>query len=87
MAREVRLGALVEYRMPSGAWRPAMVVHLWGPAISVVNLQVFTDGRNDASLPGQDGHNVQWATSVPHWGPAPTAEHAPAWRWPEEAEP
>lgn len=74
------IGRVVHFVMPNGQHRPAIVVQVWNE--DVVNLQVFTDGSNDAGVvvyPNTGGY-VQWQTSVHH------AENEPGphtWHWPE----
>lgn len=81
MNRNLVIGRIVHFRMPSGQWRPAIVVHVWGS--DAVNLQVFTDMWNDSA----ETPNVQWETSVPHYNSLDSAAVAPyaVWRWPDEA--
>ncbi len=53
------IGRIVHYVMPDKQHRPAIIVRVWGDSDSAaVQLQVFTDGRNDES------ENVIWKTSV-----------------------
>jgi hypothetical protein len=66
------------YHPQAGEHRPAIIVRLW-PCAATVQLQVFTDGRND----GLDGGNVFWATSRAQ----DEAEKKPGtWHWPEREE-
>ncbi len=91
---ELRVGSIVHYVLESGPHkgehRPAIVVRTWRPiSDEAVNLQVFTDGSNDAfasshylceadaafSIP----LNTIWRTSV-HY----SADHEPGtWHWME----
>lgn len=41
-------GRIVHFVMPNGEHRPAIVVKVWSKESGVSNLQVFTDGHNDA---------------------------------------
>ena len=56
---DVQIGAIVNFVMDEGRHageiRPAIIVKLWSPV--VVQLQVFTDGKNDET------DNVIWKTS------------------------
>lgn len=72
-------GRIVHFVLPDGRsegqHRPAIVVRVWDPGSSTVQLQVFTDGSND------DLANVEWRTSVSY-----SEEHKPGtWHWPERA--
>lgn len=42
------IGRMVWYKMPNGSVRPATIVQVWND--DMVNLQVFTDGLNDAGM-------------------------------------
>lgn len=85
------VGRIVHYVMPNGQHRPAVVVRVWGeemcPAGETVQLQVFTDGSNDANAPGghpQFASGLYWATSVKHSEPvAGVGTGAHTWHWPE----
>ncbi len=91
---ELTVGSLVHYVLESGPHqgehRPAIVVRTWKPiSEEAVNLQVFTDGPNDAF---ESSHylreadaafaiplNTIWRTSV-HY----SADHEPGtWHWME----
>lgn len=85
------LGRIVLYRMPDGQDRPAMIVRVWSD--TCVNLQVFTDGENDAGnvlerMPGpfpggRESTSLHvWRTSV-MLAPAGAEPPAFSWRWPE----
>lgn len=43
------IGRIVHYTMPSGAIRPALIVHVWNEQGSV-NLQVFTDSDQQGTV-------------------------------------
>jgi len=76
---EMVIGRIVHYRFnPQSPWRPAIVVAVFSP--TYVNLQVFTDGRND----GVDRLNVEWATSVSHTSVVPPDYTGAIWCWPDE---
>ncbi len=76
-------GRIVHYVLPSGSHRPAIVVNAWKHVVEYresgrVNLQVFTDFKND----GEDYASGQyWATSVPY---SETPEPG-TWHWIEKA--
>jgi hypothetical protein len=85
-------GRMVHYVMPDGQHRPATVVHVWdvsGVCEGYINLQVFTDGRNDAQqFSGRDieaevqvGSGVWWRTSICY-----SEQKEPGtWHWIEQA--
>lgn len=62
--------------------RPALIVSVPSASEAIVNLQVFTDGKNDEARleKGEVGASLVWRTSVPHdlEGKVPGS-----WRWPE----
>lgn len=75
------IGRTVHYILPSGRsageHRPAIIVRVWDKTPteeSLVQLQVFTDGRND------EAHNVEWRTSVHQ---DPSAQKPGTWHEPE----
>ena len=54
-------GRMCHFVMPDGQHRPAVVVRVWGNpehCEGYVNLQVFTDGKNDGA------ENVEWQPSI-----------------------
>lgn len=58
-------GRIVHYVLPdgpnAGQHRPAIIVRVWNPVSSTVQLQVFTDGSNDGP---KYAAGLFWATSV-----------------------
>lgn len=58
-------GDFVEYCMPNGEYRPALVVRAWSEHCA--QLQVFTDKVND----GPDPHEQDWFRSSCSLGTAP----------------
>ena len=89
-------GRIVHFVMPNGEHRPAIVVRNWEneltpPCEGYVNLQVFTDGMNDAqALPSDTDANTKlsveygllWKTSICF----DEAEKKPGtWHWIEKA--
>lgn len=73
VGQKVSIGRIVHFVNKKGAHRPAIVVEIWSD--EVVNLQVFTDMRNDGEL-----QPVMWATSVPY----SDAKEELTWHWPNE---
>lgn len=73
VAQKPSVGRIVHYVNKKGIHRPAIIVEVWSD--EVVNLQVFTDMRNDGEL-----QPVLWATSVPY---SSNMNLALAWHWPE----
>lgn len=81
------VGRIVHYVLPDGRsaghTRPAIVVRVWGGTdgghdMPLIQLQVFTDGRNDGD---EYASGIAWKTSV-HYD----ADGAPGtWRWPPRA--
>jgi hypothetical protein len=76
-------GRIVHFVLPNGQHRPAIVVNAWHHVFEYhasgrVNLQVFTDFKND----GEEYASGQyWATSVPYSeDPQPGT-----WHWIEKA--
>lgn len=67
-------GRIVHYVLPNGEHRPAIVVRVWrdqsGVCEGYANLQVFTDGGNDAPAFSSDwdkgaaAEGIMWKTSV-----------------------
>jgi hypothetical protein len=43
-------GRIVHFVMPDDEHRPAIVVKVWNKETGYVNLQVFTDGKNDIGM-------------------------------------
>lgn len=87
-------GRIVHYVMPDNEHRPAIVVRNWGVSGSCegyINLQVFTDGRNDLTAPNVEffGHGSEdnisngmlWRTSICY----DEAHSANSWHWIERA--
>lgn len=78
-------GRIVHYVLQNGrnqgSHRPAIVVRDWKQENGLVQLQVFTDARNDFEF-GQDGHDgLLWATSV-HYS---ESQELGTWHWIEKA--
>jgi hypothetical protein len=76
-------GRIVHFVMPDGQHRPAIVVRVWRdiaePCEGYVNLQVFTDGRNDGE---QFESGISWQTSICY----DDEEKKPrTWHWIEKA--
>jgi hypothetical protein len=91
--RKPVIGQIVHFVMPNGDHRPAIIMQIWGPAC--VNLQVITDGPNDAGYketekealrnfslnPDDVKHGHVWATSEMF-----SADPKPGtWHWIEKA--
>lgn len=79
-------GRIVHFVMPDGEHRPAIVVKVWDKETGYVNLQVFTDGKNDR-IPSETQWNEEvekgmyWATSIYY-----SEDHEPiSWHWIEKA--
>jgi hypothetical protein len=91
----ISIGRIVHYVMWNGEHRPAIVVRVWGASSAIeseagltefhpaVQLQVFTDGKNDESPnnTNQPAQNVEWRTSVGYDEAFKTAN---TWHWPEQ---
>jgi hypothetical protein len=86
-------GRIVHFVMPNGEHRPAIVVRVWGsgPCEGYANLQVFTDGSNDATeLPTDESPlpydqvkaGMVWVTSV---CPDDETKAPGTWHWIERA--
>lgn len=75
-------GRIVHFTMPNGNHRPAIVVKVWSKETGLVNLQVFTDGLNDAPLHTNDAPGLMWATSI---FPDETEKRVGSWHWIEKA--
>jgi hypothetical protein len=80
---QVFMGQLVLYTLNDGKTeRPAIVVRVVTDN-TVVNLQVFTDGTNDAGILDQSqSENVLWQTSVPY----SETQEARTWRFPTQCQ-
>ena len=86
-------GRIVHYVLENGQHRPAIVVRDWKQENGLVQLQVFTDGLNDAFKVTQlvrigeqetvisIDRNVVWRTSV-HYS---EDKEIGTWHWPEKA--
>ncbi len=74
MDQEPTIGRIVHYVLDNylDEHRPAIIVNVWGTTI--VNLQVFTDGRNDV----QD--RTFWKSSVDY---DQEFKERGTWHWPE----
>lgn len=68
----ITIGRIVHFVTKHGKHRPAIIVEVWNN--EVVNLEVFTDMRNDGML-----EPVAWVPSVPHDEEA----GGYTWHWPE----
>lgn len=83
-------GRIVHFVMPNGEHRPAMVVKVWSKEVGRCNLQVFTDGNNDAQVvvasnfaaTSQVKSGLWWQTSIAF----DDQDKAPGtWHWIEKA--
>ncbi len=83
-------GRIVHFVMPNGDHRPAIVVKVWSKENGNSNLQVFTDGNNDAhavvstnfAATSQVKAGLWWRTSVPF----DEQDKVPGtWHWIEKA--
>lgn len=83
-------GRMVHYVLPNGDHRPAVVVKVWNKEDGYVNLQVFTDGRNDRhAYPADAGdilsdidRGLLWVTSI---YPDLVDKPPDTWHWIEQA--
>lgn len=76
--KKITVGRIVNFVMPDGSIRPAIVVRVWGsgdPGEDLVNVQVFTDSHNDGFEWG-----VEWRTSVRH---DEIHNATGTWHWPK----
>ncbi len=80
------IGRIVHFVLPNGEHRPAIIVRIFDSVPterSLVQLQVFTDGGNDADqsfgIQDKPGANIAWVTSVEpdQTGTTPRTYHFP----------
>lgn len=80
MNQEPTIGRIVHYVLNpyTGEHRPAIIVGAYGN--NIVNLQVFTDGDNDADL---SNSGTFWASSVEQ---SEEFKERNTWHWPERTD-
>lgn len=63
-------GRIVRYVLSdgraAGESRPAIIVRVFDPTDTKVQLQVFTDGMNDGLTRDTGSEGIMWKTSVPY---------------------